>query len=105
MTKSTFCVHLTTDAVTAELEVQFHPADGNTNPLSPSEWPDTRETLRQKVEDSLDGPTAWKAFLDAGRPGRRLDAAIGEITVDDSGAILDIDLTAESPADVGGPPT
>lgn len=96
----TFDIHLSTDAVTGEVEATPHPDEDSYVPVGAGEWPAIREEIQERVWDALDGVDEWQVFLDSNRRGQRLDVTIGRAVLDDDGEILTVEVWTTDPDEV-----
>lgn len=93
-------IHLSTDEVTGNLQIDFDPREDHHIPVDVAEWPDLRAELRERVREQLENEDGWKAHLHSNRRGERLDVRAGCARVDGEGTIHSIDMWRTDPDDV-----
>lgn len=96
----TFDIHLSTDAVTGEVEITPYPTEDSHVPVDPGEWPTIREELQERVRDIIGDVDEWQVYLDSNRRGQRLDVTVGRAVLADDGEILTLKVWITDPEDV-----
>lgn len=90
----TLQVWLRTKLTTGALISDYHPGPDTLQPITPREWPEIREQLRQMVYEEIESVDRWRHRLDTKKTVKIGEAFIyydGEVTD------LDIDLRATDP--------
>lgn len=100
MTVSRLNIHLNTDVLTGELQIDPHPAEGHYTPVHVSEWPPIREEIRDRVSDEIVDAERWERWLASDRVGERFDVTVGYCTVDSSGEIRSLEIERPKPEDI-----
>lgn len=104
--RATLTIHLNTDRLNGDLQIDFDPVEGDHIPVGPAEWgglgtdSPMRERLRRAVRDEIDDIDGWKAHLDSDRAGERLDVQIGTAVVTSEDQIESVELSYTHPEDV-----
>lgn len=104
---ATLNIHLNTDIVTGDLQIDFDPAEGNVIPVDPGEWSGftiegagLREKLRSAARERLADDAVWESHLGSDRRGERLDVQIGTAVVTADGEIDEITIIHDHPESV-----
>lgn len=100
MNVSKINIHLNTDILSGELQIDPYPAEGHHTPVDVREWPDVRDRIEAAAREKIPDANRWEAYLASDRTGERFDVRVGHCLVDSEGEIREIEIDRPNPEEI-----